>query len=72
MSDADRLAVLVKHAPHSFQAIRAQSDLNLSDGEFAALIRANPDRFKSVHFAKKNASGKRINPVRPGVKLIGS
>ena len=71
MSNADRLAEIVKHAPHSFQVIRAQSSLKLTDGQFAALIRENSARFKPVHFAKKNNQGESIMPGRPGVKLIG-
>jgi len=71
VSNADQLAEIVKHAPHSFQVIRAQSTLKLTDTQFATLIRENSDRFKSVHFAKKNAQGERIKPGRPGVKLIG-
>ncbi|MHC5544032.1 hypothetical protein ACYOEI_37880 [Singulisphaera rosea] len=71
MSNADRLAEIVKRAPHSFQLIRAQSSLKLSDDEFATIIRDNPKRFASVSFVKKTADGKPISPGRPGVKLIG-
>jgi hypothetical protein len=71
VEDADTLAEIVKHAPHSFRAIRAQSSLKLSDDEFTALIRANPDRFEPVRFAKKDDHGHRIMPGRPGVRLIG-
>lgn len=71
MSNADRLAEIVKHAPHSFQVIRAQSSLKLNDAQFSALIRENPNRFRSVQFAKKDAEGKPIKPIRPGVKLLG-
>lgn len=70
MSDADKLAEIVKHAPHSFQMIRAQSSLKLNDAEFSTLIRENPGRFVNVHFAKKDANGERIKPGRPGVKLF--
>ena len=44
MSDADKLAEIVKDAPHSFQVIRARSSLKLTDDQFSALIRGNPDR----------------------------
>lgn len=71
MSNADRLAEIVKDAPHSFQVIRAKSTLKLTDVQFASLIRENPERFKRVAFAKKNEQGERILPGRPGVKLIG-
>ena len=70
MTNADKLAEVLKYAPHSFQVIRAQSGLKLTDMEFKSLIRAYPDRFASVHFAKKDAAGVRIKPGRPGVKLI--
>ncbi|WP_422927745.1 hypothetical protein [Singulisphaera sp. PoT] len=70
MSNADKLAEIVKHAPHSFQLIRAQSSLKLSDAEFATIIRENPSRFASVYFAKKKPDGTRVSPARPGVKLI--
>ena len=69
MTDADRLAELVKDAPHSFQVIRARSSLKLTDAQFFALIRENPGLFVSVQFAKKDASGKPIRPGRPGVRL---
>jgi hypothetical protein len=71
VSNADKLAEIVKHAPHSFQVIRAQSSLKLTDDEFTALIRANPNRFVPVRFAKKDDHGDPIMPGRPGVKLIG-
>jgi hypothetical protein len=70
MDNADQLAEIVKHAPHSFQVIRARSPLKLTDVQFATLIRLNPTRFKSVQFAKKDAQGVSILPGRPGVKLI--
>jgi hypothetical protein len=71
VSNADQLAEIVKNAPHSFQVIRAQSSLKLTDDEFSALIRTNPNRFESVRFAKKDDHGDRILPGRPGVRLIG-
>ena len=71
MSNADKLAEIIKHAPHSFRAIREQSTLKLNDAEFAALIREHPERFASVRFAKKDDHGDRIMPGRAGVKLIG-
>jgi hypothetical protein len=71
VSNADTLAEIVKHAPHSFRAIRDQSSLKLTDAQFTALIRGNPDRFATVRFATKDAHGDRILPGRPGVKLIG-
>jgi hypothetical protein len=49
--------------------IRARSSLKLTDDQFLALIRENPDRFAPVRFAKKDDGGKPINPGRPGVKL---
>jgi hypothetical protein len=69
VTNADKLAEMVKDAPHSFQVIRAKSSLKLTDAQFLALIRENPDRFASVQFAKKDASGRPIKPGRPGVKL---
>jgi hypothetical protein len=71
MSNADRLAELIRFAPHSFRAIREQTDLKLTDDQFATLIRENPNRFKAVRFAKKDDHGDRIEPGRPGVKLTG-
>lgn len=71
MSDADRLAQIVKHRPHSFRAIREQSTLKLTDEQFTLLVSENPNRFKIVRFANKNDRGERIMPSRPGVKLIG-
>ena len=68
MSNADQLAEIVKNAPHSFQVIRAQSTLKLTDDQFSALISANPDRFARVRFAKKDGEGKPIKPGRLGVK----
>ncbi len=70
MSNADRLAEIVKHAPHSFQVIRARTGLTLSDKQFFDLIRAYPERFAGVQFAKKDGAGKPIKPGRPGVKLV--
>ena len=69
MTNADKLAEMVKDAPHSFQVIRAKSSLKLTDAQFFALIREYPDRFASVQFAKKDGEGKSIKPGRPGVKL---
>lgn len=69
MSNADKLAELVKDAPHSFQVLRAKTSLKLTDAQFFALIRENPDRFASVQFSKKDDKGKPIKPGRPGVKL---
>jgi len=69
MSNADIIAGAIQEAPHSFQVIRARTKLDLSDAQFLALIRENPDRFVSVRFAKKDKSGKPIKPGRPGVKL---
>ncbi len=71
MSNADKLAEIVKKAPHSFEVIRAHSTLKLTDSQFNALIHANPNRFRSIRFAKKDELGARIRPGRPGVKLIG-
>jgi hypothetical protein len=71
MTNADKLAELVKDAPHSFQVIRARSSLKLTDAQFLALIRENPDRFASVRFAKRDDEGKHVKPGRPGVKLKG-
>lgn len=71
MSNADRLAELIRSGPHSFRAIRERTDLKLTDDEFADLIRENANRFKAVRFAKKDDQGERIEPGRPGVKLIG-
>jgi hypothetical protein len=71
VSNADKLAEIVRHAPHSFQVIRAQGGLKLTDAQFSFLIQDNPDRFAAVRFAKKDDHGDRIMPGRPGVKLIG-
>jgi hypothetical protein len=70
MSNADRLAEIVKEAPHSYQVIRSKGGLKLTDAEFSSLISANPDRFKSVQFAKKDSHGVPMLPGRPGVKLV--
>lgn len=70
MSNADKLAEIVTEAPHSFHVIRSKGGLNLTDAEFSSLIRANPDRFKSVRFAKKDSNGVPMKPGRPGVKLV--
>lgn len=69
MSNADVLAGAIQEAPHSYQVIRARTNLTLTDSEFRALVRENPDRFVSVQFAKKDKSGKSIKPGRPGVRL---
>jgi hypothetical protein len=69
VTNADKLAEILKDAPHSFQVIRARSSLKLTDAQFFALIRENPGRFASVKFVKKDPSGKPIKPGRPGVKL---
>lgn len=70
MSNADMLAEAVQDAPHSFQVIRARTGLKLTDQQFFDLIRAHPDRFAGVQFAKKDGAGKPIKPGRPGVKLL--
>ncbi len=67
---ADLLAEASQEAPHSYQVIRARSGLKLTDEQFHALIRENPDRFVSVQFAKKDKAGNPIKPGRPGVRLI--
>jgi hypothetical protein len=69
MSNADILADAIQEAPHSYQVIRARTNLKLTDSEFTALVRENPDRFASVQFAKKDKAGKPIKPGRPGVRL---
>jgi hypothetical protein len=69
MSNADILAGAIQEAPHSYQVIRARTKLTLTDSELTALVRANPDRFVSVQFAKKDNAGKSIKPGRPGVRL---
>ena len=71
MNDADILAGAIQEAPHSFQVIRARTNLKLTDAQFFALILENPDRFASIQFAKKDKAGKPIKPGRPGVKLKG-
>jgi hypothetical protein len=70
MSDADRLAQIIKRKPHSFRAIREKTTLDLTDEQFARLVTENPNRFKIVQFANKNDRGERVMPNRPGVKLI--
>ena len=70
MSNADILAGAIQEAPHSYRVIRARTKLDLSDAQFLALVQANPDRFASVQFAKKDKAGNSIKPGRPGVKLI--
>lgn len=69
MTDADRLAEIVKYSAHSFRVIRAHTSLKLSDTEFSLLVCANFHRFRPVRFAKKNEFGERVKPGRPGVKL---
>jgi hypothetical protein len=71
MSDADRLAQILRHQPHSFEAIREQTSLKLTDEQFRRLVTENPSRFKLVRFAKKDDHGDRSMPARPGAKLIG-
>jgi hypothetical protein len=70
VSHADKLAEIVREAPHSFQVIRSKGGLKLTDAEFSSLIRENPERFKSVRFAKKDSHGVPMKPGRPGVKLV--
>lgn len=69
MTDADRLAEIVKYSAHSFRVIRAHTSLKLTDSEFSVLVCANFHRFSPVRFAKKNEFGERMKPGRPGVKL---
>lgn len=70
MNDADRLAEIVKDAPHSFHGIRRRSDMKLNDAQFSVLIKQNPERFAGVRFSENDANGVRILPGLPGVKLI--
>lgn len=72
MSDADKLAQIVKNAPHSFRAIRSHTALKLTDEQFFKLVKDNPRRFKIVRFVNKDEHEGETKPNRPGVKLLGS
>jgi hypothetical protein len=63
------IAAAVEHKPHSFDHIRSTTGLEFTDEQFLAMIEANRDRFKLVHFVKRDDEGKRILPGRPGVRL---
>ena len=65
----ETIAAAVEHKPHSFDHIRSTTGLKLTDEEFVAMIEKNCDRFKLVHFVKRDDEGAKILPGRPGVRL---
>jgi hypothetical protein len=65
----ETIATAVKQRPHSFDHIRSTTGLKLTDEQFVAMIEKNPDRFKLVHFVKRDDEGAKILPGRPGVRL---
>ena len=65
----ETIATAVQQRPHSFDHIRSTTGLKLTDEQFVAMIEKNPDRFKLVHFVKRDDEGATILPGRPGVRL---
>ena len=65
----ETIAAAVEHKPHSFDHIRSTTGLKLTDEQFVAMIETNSDRFKLVHFVKRDDEGKHVLPGRPGVRL---
>jgi hypothetical protein len=69
ISTVEKIAAAVEHKAHSFDHIRSTTSLKLTDVQFMAMIEKNRDRFKVVHFVKRDDEGKQILPGRPGVRL---
>jgi hypothetical protein len=65
----EMIAAAVRRGPHSFEYIRGNTGLGLTDDQFRAVVAANRGRFKLVRFMKRDAGGELIRPGRPGVQL---
>ena len=72
MTPFDIVSATVKDRPHSFDFIRRNTSLRLSDRQFEALISEQPARFKLVRFVKRDPQGKAIRPGRGGVRLLAT
>ena len=62
----ETIAAAVEHKAHSFDHIRRSTGIAHADDQFVAMIEANRDRFKLVHFVKKDDEGERILPAARG------
>jgi hypothetical protein len=66
---ANSVARSIARHPHSFDHIRKATGLALSDDQLYDMIKENNERFKLLHFVKRDGEGKSIQPGRPGIRL---
>jgi len=65
----DSVARSIARHPHSFDHIRKVTGLGLSDDQLYDMIKENKQRFKLLHFVKRDGEGNPIQPRRPGIRL---
>lgn len=63
------VATSIALRPHSFDHIRKVTGLVLTDDQLYEMIKKNKQRFKLLHFVKRDDEGKQILPGRPGIRL---
>ena len=66
----EKVAILLRRGPHSFEWFRQRTDLKFSDMEFRRLIRDNPNKFKYIRIASRDKEGNKVYGGPPGIKLL--
>lgn len=71
MTTLEILSSALKDHAHSFEYLRRNTKITLSDEKLTVVVRSRPKEFKLVRICRRDETGNAIRPGLLGAKRIG-